>query len=109
GAAIGCNQVQQPDPRRGTPGGHMSGDLSVSSSIPADISHTTVEEARQGLGAEGQPAPEGTVPVMIEDGDYISLVMQRMGLDWTDEADRVQFLMDNPQFITADALAEHPE
>ena len=87
----------------------MSGNLSVSSSIPADISHTTVEEARQGLGAEGQPAPEGTVPVMIEDGDYISLVMQRMGLDWTDDAERVQFLMDNPQFITADALAQHPE
>lgn len=87
----------------------MSGNLSVSSSIPADISHTTVEEARQGLGAEGQPAPEGTVPVMIEEGDYISLVMQRMGLDWTDDAERVQFLMDNPQFITADALAQHPE
>ena len=87
----------------------MSGDLNVSYSIPSDISFTSVEEARQGLGAEGQPAPEGTVAVMIEDGEYISLVMAEHGLDWNNEGDRIQFLMDNPQFITTDALARHPE
>lgn len=89
----------------------MSGGLNVSSSsyIPDNISYTSRAEADQGLGAEGEPAPEGTVAVTIGDGDYISLAMERLGLDWTNEDHRIQFLKDNPQFITDADLAEHSE
>lgn len=88
----------------------MSGDMSgIAYKGPEQISYTSPVEAEQGLGAEGQAAPEGTTAVPVGDGEYISLIMARHGLDWTNPNDRVQFLQDNPQFITDRDLAEFPD
>ncbi|WP_152540930.1 hypothetical protein [Luteimonas huabeiensis] len=76
---------------------------------PEQISYTSPAEAEQGLGADGQAAPEGATAVPVGDGEYISLIMARHGLDWTNPDDRVQFLQDNPQFITDRDLAEFPD
>jgi hypothetical protein len=66
-----------------------------------DVSYTSVEEAQQGKGPEGQQAPAGTKPVAVEHGDTISSLMAKQGLDWNDPEDRAQFLRDNPQFAEA--------
>ena len=66
-----------------------------------DVSYTSVSEAQQGQGPEGQPPPAGTVPVAVERGDTISGLMAQQGLDWNDSAQRAQFIADNPQFADA--------
>jgi len=66
-----------------------------------DVSYTSVSEAQQGQGPEGQQAPAGTVPVAVEPGDTISGLMAQQGLDWNDPAHRAQFMADNPQFADA--------
>jgi hypothetical protein len=66
-----------------------------------DVSHTSVVEAQQGQGPEGQHAPAGTVPVAVEPGDTISGLMAQQGLNWNDPAQRSQFIADNPQFADA--------
>jgi len=66
-------------------------------SAPAD-KVTTIAEAGKGQGADGSAAPKGTTPIVIERGDTISQIMAKYGLDWSNPADRAQFLKDNPQF-----------
>jgi hypothetical protein len=70
-----------------------------------------VAEAQAGQGAETQPAPAGTESVAIEPGDTISGLMAQAEppLDWTDPADRKQFLLDNPQFITYEDAQADPD
>lgn len=73
------------------------------------VSYTSVEEAQQGKGPEGQDAPTNVDPVVVESGDTISGLMARQGLDWNNPEDRRQFLADNPQFITREDVEQFPE
>lgn len=73
------------------------------------VSYTSVEEAQQGKGPEGQEAPEGTEPTAVESGDTISGLMAQQGLDWGKPEDKRQFLADNPQFITREDVEQFPE
>lgn len=73
----------------------------VDRAFQADIAAdqvTTIAEAQQGQSADGDAAPEGTTAVVIEPGDTVSQVMADYGQNWDDEADREQFIRDNPQF-----------
>lgn len=68
-----------------------------------DVSFTSVQEANNRKGAEGQSAPAGTTPVAVEAGDTISELMSQANppMNWNNEADRAKFLQDNPQFADA--------
>lgn len=61
--------------------------------------NTSIAEAQAGLAADGtSPAPEGSVPVVVEPGDTVSDIMVQYGLDYNNPADRETFYRMNPQF-----------